>query len=342
MKEKIEIIVKFGVPITVLLIFVFAMFFASDGGGAYGLGGLNVKLILSLALFIALYLIAGIIVWAVSKNNFIIISAVFSVAVILVFYMIFAVFTQAKKSNHDKENTEKFKKEKIKIQQKYDSLFLVAEKSNNDNKAMEECALFFFNEICNNNSPKAKIEKHKKDLELLVENKSINKEIYTTLAWLYNLKYEYEKSENLLEKALETIKFSEEDKKAIQEYLQKTKKEHKNYKSAIKRYKEEIKNLTKKEKSETLNDKELTARGRAYWGVSKPNKAIEDFNKALKLNPKNTEALSYKAACLADIKRYSEAIKIYEYFKKIFPNSKKIYQKKINKIKAKMEADKKQ
>ena len=86
MKEKIEKIVKYGVPIVVMLTIIFAFLTMSNAGSdpEFGAIGALDSFIFLIAFFLILYFIAGIIVWAITKKNFVFLSALFSIIITVV------------------------------------------------------------------------------------------------------------------------------------------------------------------------------------------------------------------------------------------------------------------
>ena len=50
-------------------------------------------------------------------------------------------------------------------------------------------------------------------------------------------------------------------------------------------------------------------KGICLFKLNKNEEAIQSFNNAIRLWPRNIDALVYKAECLADLHKYNEAIK---------------------------------
>ncbi len=93
MKNIIENTVKYGIPLIVVLIFIYALILDNNhpGDPEFGAWGAGIGIILILFVFILLYLIAGIIVWKFTGKNFIFLSGIFSLAAILMVVLFFAI-----------------------------------------------------------------------------------------------------------------------------------------------------------------------------------------------------------------------------------------------------------
>ncbi|MGB9869822.1 tetratricopeptide repeat protein, partial [Methanothermobacter sp.] len=59
-------------------------------------------------------------------------------------------------------------------------------------------------------------------------------------------------------------------------------------------------------------EKDLFNIGFCFSKNKEHQKALEQYNKALKINPKYAEAWNNKGAALKELKRYKEALKCYE------------------------------
>lgn len=83
MKSKIENIVKFGLPLIVMLSIIYSIFIMGNAGGdpEFGAIGASDSFLLLLSFLLILYFIAGIIVWIVAKKNLIFLSALFSILI---------------------------------------------------------------------------------------------------------------------------------------------------------------------------------------------------------------------------------------------------------------------
>lgn len=89
MITKIKNWVKFGVPAIFLLLMLYAVFFMENKGDPeFGAFGKADTFIFLLIMIVVLYLIAGIIVWAIKKTNFLFLSALFSAIVITIILLI--------------------------------------------------------------------------------------------------------------------------------------------------------------------------------------------------------------------------------------------------------------
>jgi len=191
-----------------------------------------------------------------------------------------------------------------------------------------------------------KWDKHIKDLEFAVKNKTQNTMVYSTLQTHYFSKYEYEKDIEMLKTTLKTVNLTDKEKRKFEGDLYNAKM---NLKEQIRRAKAEkewqeqqiqdskllVEELNEKFNKNGYNDEDLIKRGLAYRSLNEPQKALADFNKTLELNPKNDEVLSHKANVLEDLKRYPEAIPIYIKLKAKYPERKDYYEKRINQIKEK-------
>ena len=351
MKEKIENIVKFGVPILVFLILLFIQFFDNNGGAEFK--GLGTAIIL--ASFIILYLIAGIIVRSVSKNNFIILSAVFSLAVIFVYFFIFISTSQLRIEQAEKNRQEERKQQAeydklrlLKYQQEYDSLTIIIKNSDNNLKEVEKRALLYLDVIYKYDSSKDLDEKRKKhieELEFAVKNKTQNTDVYYVL---YNCYYTDLERIEVLEAALKTDSLSEYYKSFFnkklstarfmqKEEIRRIKLHHEWSKDKLEADKLLIKNINTKFKNEGYNDVDLVKRGVAYCELNKDKEALADYNKALELNPENTTAFIQKACVLSYLEQYSEALVLFEKCKKIYPYNNLFFQICIDEIKEKQE-----
>jgi len=69
-------------------------------------------------------------------------------------------------------------------------------------------------------------------------------------------------------------------------------------------------------------------RATAYFMMGKFDKSMLDINQVLKLEPRHFGALDGMGLIFMHLKKYSEAIKIYDQMLKIFPNNKNIIDKK--------------
>lgn len=89
MMTKIKNLVKFGVPVIVLLLMLDAVFFMENKGDPeFGAFGKADTFIILLILINTFYLIVGIIVLAIKKTNFLFLSALFSAIAITIILLI--------------------------------------------------------------------------------------------------------------------------------------------------------------------------------------------------------------------------------------------------------------
>ena len=350
MKEKIEKTVKFGVPILVVLMMLFIQFFASGGDAEFGSIGNDGGLALLLVAFIILYFIAGIIVWAVSKNNFIFLSAIFSIGIIIFYIMIFVVIAQYQTVQKDINYAEYKKNAPIRNQRKYDSLTVIIEKSDNDYEAREERALLFYYKMADAYTPEEEIEKHINDLEYSVKNNTSNYYVYRVLAGYYNSNNEFEKSIEMCENALLTLEFSSNNRIMLEQEIvfARDKRKEQNYDDETNRkWKEKeielkkrwIKYYTKELAKDSLNLTYLAKRGVAYGFIGKEKEALADFDKVLKIKPEYMAVLISKAEMYYSLGKYTEAITAYERCKEVDSQFKANYQAQIDKIKQEQKND---
>ena len=351
MKEKIKKIVKYGVPFLVLLILLFTNFFISGGGSAeFGSIGHQVGIIILILGFLILYFIAGIIVWAVSKNNFIFISAIFSFAVIFFYYIVAVSVKQLGNFQGENGQLNYGEIQLSNYQPIYDSLTVAIEKSGDSSK-IEDRALLYLNKICYYDhavSADEKRKKHFKELETAAENNTQNLEVYSRLNMHYLDTKEYETGIKVFEKALKTLTLSETDKckfernlknfrKYSKEKIKQGKADTDRQKKEIEKNKLLIKNLTIKFQKEGFNSEDLTIRGTAYHFLDKENEALADFNKAIEINPDNSTANVQKAEVLEKSGRYEEAVSQYQLCIKKYPECKLYFESSLVRIYEKIE-----
>lgn len=348
--KNIQNIVKFGAPLLTLLALLYAIFFVSNAGSdpEFGAIGASDSLLLLIMATIVLYIIAGIIVWIVTKKNFIFLSALFSALVIVAVFLIINGVNEYKKKKHSNEYR---KKREVKLQKqtfKLDSLTQIINKNPKNYKAIEERALYYYIEV-----DRFDIHKdYEKDIKLLSARGSSNIKIYIQLSKIYTRNNDYDKAINmwkeLKNKAVsKKIKFSEDDIKNINSYLKSVEEEKKQYlikkendkkweEKQIKLKQDKIKELTEKFKNKGYNSKDLGDRGYAYVYLEMYEKALEDFNHALKLNSNNRLALVQRAHVLNKLGKYTQAIVAYKDLINRYPDNKKWFQKSIDKINKKI------
>ena len=352
---KIKNIVKYGIPIIVLLLILFIYFFVSNNGDAeFGAIGNADSMIILLIAFIFLYLIAGIIVWAIKKANFIFLSALYSALVILAFILTVSGIKEFKKQLA----SEQYRKKELTKQQKNksltDSLNIVIKNNPENYIAIEKRALLYFNKDVVRKPATEEFKKHIDDLLLVISQNAASFESYEEVSKYYVFMKEHGKATKLWQDLKINIsknktEFDENDIKKIEENINLVKEAKKQYllqlkadkKWLIKQKKikqELIDTLTEKFKKEGYNTEDLAQRGLAYKFLEMYEKALADFNHAIKLDKENRTAWVQRAAVLNDLKRYTEAIAAYKDLINKYPDTEELHKMKIAEIEIKQKA----
>ncbi len=222
MKPKIELLVKFGIPVIILLIT--ALIFFSDkstGNGEFGSIRTSELTFIILALLLPIYFIAGIIVWIKTKQNSIFLSAIFS---IIIFFTINFISKKINKHNDEifaKNTSIEYQQELEVFRNKIDSLDKEIRINPKNYKAIEECVLIYTNNLKRKkHSSKEDNEKYTKYLEILIQQKTKNAKLYHYLSKYYQIEKEYNKAIDVYKTALKydslkQIQLSEEEIKNI-------------------------------------------------------------------------------------------------------------------------------
>lgn len=339
-------IVKYGIPVIVLLSILYIHFFVPNNGDAeFGvIGSANSMMILLIA-FIFIYLIAGIIVWAISKANFIFLSALYSALVILAYIFMVNGIVQFKK----RLASEQYRKKELAKQQKNklltDSLNMVIKNNPEDYKAIENRALLYINKDVVRRPGTEEFKKHIDDLLLVISQNAASFESYEEVSKYYVFLKEHDKAIKLWQDLKANIsetktEFDDEDIKKIELRLKSVKEAKKQYllkleadkKWLIKQQKinqKLIDTLTEKFKKEGYNSDKLVQRGLAYKFLEMDEKALDDFNHAIQLDKENRTAWVQRANVLYNLKRYTEAIAAYKDLIKKYPDARELLQTKI-------------
>ena len=197
MATKIIFFVKYGIPVIVLLLMLYVTFFVSNKGDAeFGSIGNADSTIILIVFIILLYLIAGIIVWAVAKTNFIFLSAFYSALV--VFIMILATLgvknIKRQKEAEKERNAELIKEQKDKFI--LDSLSKIIQKNPQDYKNIEKRALYYLNKDVVTDPEEYK--KYINDLLLVIEQNSASYESYEKVSDYYVHQKKFDKAIEIL------------------------------------------------------------------------------------------------------------------------------------------------